>query len=69
MEKHVIIGAGSVILPGVVLQEGVAVGAMSLVNKDCDEFTIYAGAPAKPIKKRSKNLLELEASFYKGINK
>lgn len=58
--KHVIIGSGSVILPGVILEEGVAIGALSLVNKHCEAFGIYAGNPVKWIKARSKALLELE---------
>lgn len=51
------IGAGSVILPGVTLNEGVAVGAMSLVKKDLDAWGIYAGSPARLIKTREKGLL------------
>lgn len=58
--KHVIVGSGSVILPGVILEEGVAIGALSLVNKRCEAFGIYAGNPAKRIKARSRALLELE---------
>jgi len=58
--KHVIVGSGSVILPGVILQAGVAVGAMSLVNKSFDEFKIIGGIPAKILKDRNKNLLTLE---------
>ncbi|WP_419569534.1 acyltransferase [Rheinheimera sp.] len=58
--KHVIIGSGSVVLPGVTLHEGAAVGALSLINKDCEAFFIYAGVPAKKIKPRSTNLLQLE---------
>lgn len=58
--KHVIIGAGSVILPGVRIEEGVAIGALSLVTKGCSEFSIYIGAPAKKIKERKKDLLALE---------
>ena len=38
--KHCIIGAGSVVLPGVILETGVAVGALSLVNKNCSEYGI-----------------------------
>lgn len=60
--KHVIIGSGSVILPGVTLGEGVAVGALSLVTKSVAEFDIVAGSPAKKIKNRRTNLLELENS-------
>jgi len=58
--KHVIIGAGSVILPGVTLEEGVAVGALSLIRKDCQSFGIYMGIPAKRIGERKRDLLELE---------
>ncbi|MFK7698665.1 acyltransferase [Pseudomonas caspiana] len=61
--RHVIIGAGSVVLPGVVLEQGVAVGALSLVSKSCKEFGIYSGVPAKRIKERKRNLLELEQQF------
>ena len=59
--RHVIVGAGSVILPGVVLGEGVAVGALSLVSKSCDAYGVYVGAPAKRIKERRKGFLEMEA--------
>lgn len=63
--RHVIIGSGAVILPGVVLEEGAAVGALSLVTHDCRTFGIYAGAPAKFIKERKRDLLELERAFLK----
>lgn len=58
--KHVIVGSGSVILPGVTLEEGVAVGALSLVTKRCAAFGIYAGNPARRIKERRRDFLELE---------
>lgn len=61
--KHVIVGSGSVILPGVTLEEGVAVGALSLVSKHCEAFGIYAGNPARRIKERRRDLLDLEARF------
>ncbi|MBA7730638.1 acyltransferase [Citrobacter freundii] len=56
--KHVIIGSGTIVLPGVILHEGVAVGALSLVAKDCQAFGVYAGVPAKKIKNRKKRLLD-----------
>ena len=61
--RHVIIGAGSTIFPGCVLSEGCSVGAMSLVNKNLNAWTIYAGIPAKSIKGRKKDLLVLEQKF------
>lgn len=66
--KHVIVGCGSVVLPGVTLEEGVAVGALSLVTKNCPAFGIYAGNPARHIKERRRDLLELEAAFISSSN-
>ncbi len=65
LDKHVIVGSGCVILPGVRLEEGVAVGALSLVNKDCAAFGVYCGTPAKRISERQKNILKLEQDFLK----
>lgn len=61
--RHVIVGSGSVVLPGVTLEEGVAIGALSLVSKSCEAFGVYAGVPAKFIKERQRDLLEKEALF------
>ena len=63
--KHVIIGCGSVILPGVVIKEGCAVGALSLINHSTKEWMIYAGIPARIIKPRSRALLDMEIEFNK----
>ncbi len=63
--KHVIVGAGSVILPGITLEEGAAVGALSLVTKRCKSFSIYTGNPIRFLKKRKKSLLDLEKQFLK----
>jgi dTDP-4-amino-4,6-dideoxy-D-glucose acyltransferase len=59
--RHAIIGAGSVILPGVTIGEGAAVGALSLVKQDVAEFAVVAGVPARRIGSRSRELLNLEA--------
>lgn len=64
--RHVIIGSGSVVLPGVTLEEGVAIGALSLVKRDCDAFGIYAGSPAQRIGTRGRRLLELERKLLAG---
>jgi acetyltransferase-like isoleucine patch superfamily enzyme len=58
--RHVIIGSGSVILPGVTLGDGSAVGALSLIKRDCEPFGIYAGIPARKIGARSRRLITLE---------
>lgn len=59
INNYSIIGANTIILPGVQILEGVAVGALSLVNKSLDEWSVYAGVPAKKLKVRSKQLLQL----------
>ena len=66
--KHVLIGSGSVILPGITIEEGAVVGALSMVNKDCEAFYIYKGNPAKKIFERFKDLLELELDLIKSRN-
>ncbi len=63
LEKHVIIGSGSVVLPGVTLETGVAIGALTMVNSTCEAFGIYCGNPAKKIKERKRNLLALEKEY------
>jgi len=61
--KHSVIGTGCTILPGVTLKEGAAVGAMSLVKDDVEEFEIVVGVPAKKVKDRSRKILEIEKKY------
>lgn len=61
--RQVVIGAGSTIFPGVTVAEGCAIGAMSLVNKSTQPWGIYVGSPARRVKERKKDLLELERKF------
>lgn len=63
VEKHVIVGSGSVILPGLKIGEGSSFGAMTLINRDSQEWTINAGIPFRKIKNRSRELLKLERIF------
>lgn len=65
--RHVIVGSGSVILPGVTLEDGAAVGALSLIQKNCRAFGIYAGTPAKLINERKRDLLVLEKVFFPSV--
>ena len=60
INKHVIIGASAVILPGVTLEEGASVGSLSLVTKNCESFGVYFGSPSRKVGERKRNLLELE---------
>ena len=63
LKKYSIVGAGSIIMPGVKLAEGTSIGAMSLVLKSTNPWGIYVGNPAKRLKDRKKNLLELEKQY------
>jgi galactoside O-acetyltransferase len=67
--RHVIIGAGSVILPGVFMKRGSVAGSLSLVKKNCAEFSVYAGVPARRIGSRSRLLLDIEKEFEKQRDK
>lgn len=65
IKRHTIIGACSVVFPGVILEEGTSVGAMSLVTKSTEPWSVYCGIPAKKIKDRKRDLLEQEAIYLK----
>ncbi|WP_078409102.1 acyltransferase [Priestia abyssalis] len=67
LEKHVLVGANSVILPNVTLREGSAFGSCSLVSKDSKPWTVNVGIPATYRKDRSRRLLELENQFLKEL--
>lgn len=67
IKKHVIVGAGSMIFPGVTLSEGCSVGAMSMVTKDTEPWKIYFGLPAKAIKARKKDMLDYEELYIREI--
>jgi len=69
IEKHVIIGSGSVVLPGIILKEGSSFGAMSLINRSSEPWSINVGIPSIKIKNRSKKLLELEKEFINEIHR
>jgi galactoside O-acetyltransferase len=61
--RHCIVGTNSIILPGVCMSEGSSLGAMSMLTKSTEPWSIYFGIPAKKIKNRKKNLLEMEAKY------
>lgn len=65
--KHSIIGSQTIVMPGVVIAEGCAIGANSLLTKNTEEWSIYFGSPAKRLKSRNKGILKLEKELL-GIN-
>lgn len=52
VKAHAMIGAGSILLPGVTVEESACVGAASLVKADVAPFDIVAGVPARVIGRR-----------------
>ncbi len=69
LKKHVIVGTGTVILPGVVLEEGSAIGALSLVKASTEPWSINAGIPSRKVKDRKRDLLRMEELFHDHKNK
>ena len=53
-KRFATLGVNCTVLPGVTLAEGCIVGAGSVVTKDTEPWTIYAGSPARPIKVRQR---------------
>lgn len=62
--KHAIIGCNSVVLPGVDIAEGAAVGSLSLVTHSLEPWSINTGIPARKKSDRHRKILELEKEFW-----
>jgi acetyltransferase-like isoleucine patch superfamily enzyme len=70
LERHALVGSGCVILPGVVLRQGCAVGAMSLVNRDIGSYDVVFGVPNRVIGRRdSEQLKRLESEYLQSEGK
>ena len=50
IENDVVIGIGSLVLPGVRIGQGAVIAAGSVVTKDVEPYTMAAGNPAKKMK-------------------
>jgi galactoside O-acetyltransferase len=57
---HVVVGAGTVVLPGVRMERGSAAGALSLIKHPVATGMLVAGTPAKPVGRRGDLYNELE---------
>lgn len=62
LEEHVIVGSGSVLLPGVTLGRGCAVGALTVVRRSLAPGAIGSGNPLKIIGERDTSRLAALAS-------
>lgn len=60
LKKYSQLGSNCVVLPKVIINEGVAVGALSLITKDLEAWKIYSGIPARYLKNRNKDLITFQ---------
>jgi len=65
--NNVFLGANSSLMPGVTIGDNVVIAANSVVTKDCESDSVYAGIPAKRIKSLAeyKEKVLKEAVFIK----
>lgn len=61
--RHVLFGSSCVVLPGADVAEGCSVSSFAFINKPTEPWGIYGDIPAKRLKERKKDLLELEKQF------
>ncbi|MCT7463274.1 NeuD/PglB/VioB family sugar acetyltransferase [Aliarcobacter cryaerophilus] len=62
--KHAILGSNVVVMPNVTIGEGCIVSAGSIVNKDLEPWSIYAGYNPKKIASRDRDkILKLEKDY------
>lgn len=54
IKEHVFIGFGSIVFPGVILETGCVIGALSMVKSSVPAFVVAVGAPLKIINTRPK---------------
>ena len=64
--RHCIVGANSTVLPNVTFADGACLGAQSLAKKNLEAWTLYAGVPARALRRRDQaGILALEEQFWK----
>lgn len=68
METHTGLGAHSVVLPGVTIGIGSAIGAASVVYENVNPWGIYLGNPIRFVKKRSDEAYQKIQEIMKSSN-
>ena len=63
MKNYTQLGANSIVMPGVTLEEGAVCGAFSFVNHNLEEWTINIGIPVKTVHNRDKNVKNLVKEY------
>ena len=62
------LGANTVVMPNVIVNEGAVTGSMSFVKNDLDSWSINVGIPAKKIKERKKDIIKIIHDYEKSVN-
>jgi acetyltransferase-like isoleucine patch superfamily enzyme len=67
IKQHGILGCGSIVLPRVTIGRSAAVGALTLVNQDVDDFAIVAGTPMRRIGTRTADHVAKGEKFIQSL--
>lgn len=63
VEDFVFVGTRAVLLPGLTLEEGCAVGVASVVTRSVARRSIVAGAPARSLARQRPDMLDYKAGY------
>lgn len=64
MKKFSILGANTIVLPGSIIEEGVSIGANSLVNCITEPYSVYVGNPIRKVRDKDREgILLMEKSY------
>ena len=55
LKDYVQLGANTIVMPGITINEGAVTGACTLVRHNLDTWTINVGMPSRVLKKRMEN--------------
>jgi galactoside O-acetyltransferase len=70
IKSYSILGTNTVVMPNVTVEEGVTTGAMTLVRKNLESWTIYGGNPARKLGPRDKESIMTHINtFWDEYNK
>jgi dTDP-4-amino-4,6-dideoxy-D-glucose acyltransferase len=66
-ERHVMVGAGSLVLPGARLGEGAILGAMSRTSRPLRPWTVYSGVPARRTSERRRDVFAQAEAYTEAL--
>lgn len=61
--RHAILGTYAIVFPGCDIAEGCAIAAAAIITKPTEPWGIYAGNPARRVKDRKRDLLDMEKDY------